>query len=87
MPAHVIVTPLKGRPPTRCLNCDKVHRHRDDAVFCSKYSFRVTIDTEIPSHCKQFNRRIGPIVKASLVKIEGVVTERGILYKEHGGVV
>jgi hypothetical protein len=69
------------------MGCDKVHRHRDDAVFCSRYSFRVTIDTEIPTHCKQFNRRVGPIVKASLVKIDGVVTGRGIIYIEQGGVV
>jgi len=84
------ITLTRGRPPSLCMNCDKVHRHRDDAIFCSIYSFRVTDDTAIPSYCHKFHRRIGMIPKASMVKIidpPATQTQWGNLYKEQGGVL
>ena len=86
MPAYVKQS-LRGRVPSKCINCENVHRHRDDAVFCSRYSFRVSDDTAIPSYCKKFHRRIGMISKASLSTNEAVPKEWGNPYKEQGGTV
>ena len=50
--------PRKDNRPSFCMDCDKVHKHSDDVIFCRPLAARINITSKVPEHCITTGRAI-----------------------------